>query len=278
MSDETTTTDEAVDEELEATDHPDVEAEEEATPKQGSEEWWGLFGDEAEDLRAKYDDDPAELVKAYRAQRSQATQMAQELAEHRRYVQEREEYDKQHDQPTGQQQSGPQPGFDITAMIRQGGSLFDDDGELSAEKLGAIFEVHGAVQTQMIAQAVASEFERRFGEYDQEKVAPYRTQLEEDRAAREIAGLEDVYGERFDDVAGEAVKLRDQYPDLGITAMFGMAAAALQTREANRRRLESQGFTIDKRGRPAPPKPKLSSDELELQAMEQIGRKNGSLI
>jgi len=281
VSDEDTTTveegQEVVDEALEATGHPDVESDDAGSPKQGTEEWWALFGDEADDLREKYADDPAELVKAYRQIKAQTTQQAQELAEFRRYAEEREAYDKSLEEKGSGPEGGPQQGFDYPALIRQAGSLFDGEGEIDVDKLAGLFEIHGAVQNQLIAQAVRDELDRREAKFDEEKVAPWRSQAEEDRRAREVSALEDVYGDRFEAVTAEAHKLKDTYPDMSITALYGMGAAALQTRDANRRRLEAQGYTIGKGGRPTPPKARLSADEAELAAMEAVG-KNKSLI
>lgn len=276
MADETTL--EEIDEEVDEATNSDVESDGEGGPAEGSDEWWALFGDEADDLKDKYRGDPAALVQAYRGLRSQSTRMSEELNEFREYAKAREEYDKQQDQGGRQPvQDAPEPSFDYAALTRQGGSFFDSEGELDADKIGGLFQVAETVMRQTIEKAVLAKVINIMGQYDQERVAPLNSQLQEDRDAREIAGLEEIYGDRFDDVTNEALKIREQYPDLSPTALYGMASGVLETRNAKRRGLEAQGFTIGRSGRPAPPKPKLSSDELELAAMDNV-RLNKSMI
>lgn len=252
---------------------------EEESDDQGPDLWAQVYGDQYDHLREKYGGDPAKLAAAYEELNPKATQMAQELAEFRRYAEEREEWDRQYEQG-GAAQAGPMPvpGFDIEAIIRQGGSLFDEHGEIDPAKLAGILSVQGAVQTQIIAQAVQEALEQRFGAFEKEKVAPLASKIAREAQAAEIATLEDTYGTRFDEVTKQAHKIKDDFPDLSTTALYGMAAAQLDQRDAHRRRLEAEGYTLDSKGRPAAPKPRLTSEELELQAQEQIGMGKRSLI
>lgn len=244
--------------------------------KEQGDPWAGYDVDEK--ITTKYKD-PSELARAYEASRRQQTAAEQEAAELRKYTEDLQAW---YEGQAPQQQQGQQPpgldgGFDLAAIVRQAGSMVDDRGEIDADKLAAVIDVNNHVMMQTVAQMVANQIQTGIKTYDTERVAPVATTVQQQREAQEIADLERTYGDEFSDVQKEAERLHAENPQFretaGLTALFGAAAAKVHGRAAERRRLEAQGYTIDKTGRPAPPAPKKPVEELELDAMEQFARR-----
>ncbi len=241
-------------------------------------------------MREKYKH-PDEALKSLSASRRQQTEAEQRARDLERYVQQMDEWvERQGMQPyqpgqTPQQQPqvgqpGLQQGFNLAAIIRQTEGLIGPDGEIDAERLAAVMEVNNVVQNQMLMQAVAEQMAAAIGTYDQERVNPIATRTAEEHAARELADLEDRFGDDFDAVAEVAERMHNEDPTVqeagGLKALFGLAYADLQRQRSRLRAMEARGYTIDEGGRPKPPPPRKSQVEMEKDALEAMAHRRGS--